>query len=654
VVTGKTEGTVTITATSAESGFTATKTYNVIYIPVQSLTLNASSANVFVGSTTQLNAIITPANASNKLVAWTSSDTTLAKVSANGAITGIKQGDVIIKAASAENPAIFAQADVHVANVLATGLTLAPSTAIIGAGDTLLMRYTFSPANTSIKTVAWSSSDATVASIDSAGIITAIKQGTATITANTQDGSGVSATLPVTVVPLDSCDGIPNYGFESDLINWVSYKEDVPFTGAVYTVSGKGHSGDKAATMGFSTVKTSLNIQGSIPVRGGSIIVFTKWVKVERGAEGYPWWSGYGVGFVDSLGAATGNASYSKDLHNVIAYRDNWAQIRDTVTVPDSARGLTYWVAKIGPGTVWLDDFCVEILKTNKSAVYGINAGTTQNPPGPYANTTFAQYVPEGPTGTDKLWHAGYTWVQKVNAPVDLSYVTDPAPRQIYEYIRVFKSNITQMRYYLRGLTPDSVYAIRMHFVEPQDAEKNKRIFTIKATNGLDSLVDFNIYQAAGNKLNTAVIRTIRAKANSAGLIQVTFYPKTGQYDPYSGSIAAIEVRTITPGEELVNMTEGQSRIAAPGIIKAGTNDDLDFATEVYPNPSASGFNVKMTSSSKMPATLIIVDNAGGVLYSGRINSGVRYQVGQQLKAGVYYINIRQGAQNKTMKVVKQ
>lgn len=654
VVTGKSAGTVTITATSAESGFTATKTYNVIYVPVQSLTLSASSATVFVGLTHQLTTTITPANASNKQVVWTSSDTLLAKVSGNGTITGVKEGDVIIKAASAENPAIFAQANVHVTNVLATGLTLHPSTAIIGAGDTLLMGYTFSPANTTIKKVTWSSSDATIATVDTAGIITAIKQGTATITANSQDGSGVSATLPVTVVPFDSCGGIPNYGFESDLINWITFKSDQPFAGAVYTVAGKGHSGDKAVTMGFTTVKTGMNIQGSIPVRGGSIIVFTKWVKVEKDANGYPWWSGYGVGFIDSLGAPAGNANYQKVLSTVAAYRDNWAQVRDTITVPDNATGLTYWVAKEGFGTVWLDDYCIEVLKTNKSALYGINAGTTQNPPGPYANTTFAQYVPEGPTGTDKLWHAGYTWVMKVNAPVDLSYVEDPAPPQVYEYVRVFKSNITQMRYYLRGLTPDSIYAIRMHFVEHQDTEKNKRIFTIKATNGLDSLTDFNIYQAAGNKLNTAVTRTIRARANSAGLITVTFYPKTGMYDPYSGSIAGIEVRSIPPAESQQNLVGGQSRIAQPGIVKANDSDALVFATEVYPNPSATGFNVRMLSPSKAPAVLIIVDNAGTVIHSEKINNGERYQVGQNLKAGVYYINIRQGHQNKTMKVVKQ
>ncbi|WP_177192098.1 Ig-like domain-containing protein [Chitinophaga arvensicola] len=652
VVTGKSAGTVTITATSAESGFTAAKTYTVIYIPVTTLTLDSTSANIFVGATLQLKPTLTPAKASNKQVVWTSSDTTLATVSNNGTVTGIKKGNVIIKATSADNPAISAQANIHVANVLATGLTLQPATAIIGERDTLLMNTVFSPANTSVRSLNWSTSDATVATVDSAGIITAIRQGTATITANTRDSSGVSATLPVTIVPFDSCGGIPNYGFESDLVNWVPYKKDIPFVGAVYTVSGKGHTGDKAATLGFTTEKTSLNIQGSIPVRGGSIIVFTQWIKVERSTEGYPWWAGYGVGFVDNQGVATGTTT-ARDVNNVTAYQDNWAQIRDTITVPDNATGLTYWIAKLGPGTVWMDDYCTELITTNKSVVLAINAGTTQTPPGPYANTTFAQYVPEGPTGTDKLWHAGYTWVQKVNAPVDLSYVTDPAPPQVYEYMRVFKDNITQMRYYLRGLTPNTVYNIRLHFVEPQDAEKNKRIFTVKATNGLDSLVDFNVYQAAGNRLNTAVIRTIRAQANSAGQILVFFYPKTGLYDPYSGSIAAIEVRTISPADSLQSLTENQNRMAV-AENKFNSSSKLDFTTDVYPNPSSSTFNVKMTSPSKTPALLMIVNNAGSVIYSTKINAGTNYQVGGHMKPGVYYIKISQGTQSKTMKVVKQ
>lgn len=657
VVTGKGAGTVTITATSVEGGFTATKTYTVIYIPVTALTLDSTAANVFVGSTLKLNATVSPARASSKGVIWTSSDTTLAKVSSTGLISGIRQGNVIITATSADNPAIAATANIHVANVLATSLALQPSTVIIGERDTLRVKVTFIPANTSIKKVTWSSSDPTLATVDSSGFITAIKGGTLAITVNTQDSSGVSATLPVTVVPFDSCGGIPNYGFESSLINWIAYKNNVATPGAVTAVSGKGHSGDKAAALGTSTVAISMNIKDSIPVRGGSIIVFSQWVKVEKDAgNSYPWWGGYGVGFVDSLGKATGNAGYQKQVDNVVAYRDNWAQIRDTINVPDTATGLTYWVSKVGPGTIWVDDYCIEVLKTNRSAVYGINAGTTNTPPTPYANTTFAQYVPEGPggpTGTGKLWYAGYTWIQGVPSSVDVSNVVDPAPPEVYQYMRVFKDNITQMRYYLGGLTPNTVYAIRLHFVEPQDAQKNNRIFSIRATNGLDSLTDFNIYQAAGNKLNTVVIKTIRAKTDTAGMIQVYFYPKKGLYDPYSGSIAAIEVRTTSPGDTLQSLSQSPATMVMADN-KLNTHPTLDFTTSVYPNPSGDVFNVRLTSASKAPALLMIVNNAGNTVYSTRINAGAYYQLGQNLKPGIYYINIKQGTQSKTIKVVKQ
>ncbi|MBO9733072.1 MAG: Ig-like domain-containing protein [Chitinophaga sp.] len=653
IVTGKRAGTVIITAKSAERGFIATKTYNVIYIPVTGITLDTTSANVFVGYTLQLNATVKPAKASNKGVIWTSSDTTLATVSGSGFVSGLKQGDVVIKATSADNPAISAQANIHVANVLATGLTFQPSPFIIGEKDTVRIKISFIPANTSIKKVTWSSSNTALATVDSSGLVTAVKQGSLTITANTVDSSGVSVAIPVTVVPFDSCGGIPNYGFESGLVNWLSFKDTALTPGAVYTVNGKGHSGDKAATLGYTNTKTALNLKSAIPVRGGSIIVFTQWIKVEKDANGYPWWAGYGVGFIDSLGNATGNASYSKDVFNVPAYLDNWAQIRDTINVPDSATGLTYWIAKLGPGTVWVDDYCIEVLKTNKSAVLGINAGTTLTPPGPYANTTFAQYVPEGPTGTDKLWHAGYTWVLKVDGPVDVSHVADPAPPQVYEYLRMFKDNVTQMRYYLRNLSPNTVYSIRMHFLEFQDAQKNNRTFSVKASNGLDSLTDFNIYQAAGNKLNTVVIKTIRAKTDNNGLIQVWFYPKKGLYDPYSGAIAAIEVRNTSPGDTLQSLSQTSNTMMLADN-KSNKQSKIDFTTAIYPNPSSSAFNVKVTATSKAPALLTIFNNAGNVVYTTKISSSTNYQVGQNLAPGIYYIRISQGTQIKTMKVVKQ
>ncbi|MCS3800994.1 Ig-like domain-containing protein [Niastella sp. OAS944] len=650
VVTGKAAGTVTITATSVEGNYASTKNYTVVYTPVTSVTLNTTNANIFVGDTIPLTATVLPAKASNKTIVWTSADTTIAKVSATGFVNGVKEGDVVIKATSADNATKFAQASVHVANVLATSVTLTPSPAIVGERDTVTLKATFTPANTSIKTLTWSSSDTTVAKINNTGKITAIKQGTTTITAITQDTSGVSTTLPVTIVPFDSCGGIKNNGFESGMVNWVSYWKNTPTPGAVYTMNGKGHTGDKAVTMGFTEDKTGLNIEGSVPVPGGGVIVFTKWVKVEQGATGYPWWAGYGVKFVDALGAPTGNADYQKNLTGVPAYMGQWAQIRDTVTLPDSARGLTFWAAKEGPGTVWFDDFCIEVITTNRSVIYAVNAGTQQNntglPQTPYYNTTFAQYLPEGPGQTYARWHGGYTWIQNITSPVDVTGVEDPAPPQVYEYMRISKVNMTPMRYYVRDLTPNTYYNIRLHFVEPDNVQKNNRIFSVKATNGIDSLTDFNPYAAAGNKLNTAVIRTLTARADANGLIVVWFYPKTGMYDPYSASLAALEVRTLAqqPSMARIGQTANNNTISRV----------LSLAADVFPNPAEGGFNIKITSPSAEKVLLTVVDNYGRLIYSKQVNANQTYLLGEKLKAGIYHVKVKQGAQNKTIKIVKK
>jgi hypothetical protein len=130
---------------------------------------------------------------------------------------------------------------------------------------------------------------------------------------------------------------------------------------------------------------------------------------------------------------------------------------------------------------------------------------------------------------------------------MDLSQVTAPAPRQVYEYMRIAKNTSAQLRYYFRNLIPNANYSLRLHFVEPSDVDKANRVFTVKT--GGDSLVNFNVYQAAGNKLNTVITRTLEAKADNAGVITVYFIPKVGTNDPYMASVAALEAYHTAPGD---------------------------------------------------------------------------------------------------------
>ena len=76
------------------SGKLATKTST--NVPVTGVTLDKSTASVEVNKTVQLTAAVTPDNATNQAVTWRSGDETVATVSANGVVTGVKEGTATI------------------------------------------------------------------------------------------------------------------------------------------------------------------------------------------------------------------------------------------------------------------------------------------------------------------------------------------------------------------------------------------------------------------------------------------------------------------------------------------------------------------------------------------------------------------------------
>ncbi len=67
------------------------------------VSLDAATKSVAVGATVKLNATVTPDNATNKAINWTSSDETKATVSKDGTVTGVAAGTVTITATSADN-----------------------------------------------------------------------------------------------------------------------------------------------------------------------------------------------------------------------------------------------------------------------------------------------------------------------------------------------------------------------------------------------------------------------------------------------------------------------------------------------------------------------------------------------------------------------
>ncbi|WEK53580.1 MAG: glycosyl hydrolase 53 family protein [Candidatus Cohnella colombiensis] len=161
------------------------------------ISLNQSAASLTVADTLQLSATLAPANA-NPRVAWTSSDSNVAAVSATGLVTAKLAGTTVITASTSNGKTASATIGVTGATIAVTGVSLNSQTLNLTAGTTGQLIATVTPAEATTKTVSWSSSNAGVAAVDSTGKVSGLAAGTAVITATTTDG-GKTAEATVTV-----------------------------------------------------------------------------------------------------------------------------------------------------------------------------------------------------------------------------------------------------------------------------------------------------------------------------------------------------------------------------------------------------------------------------------------------------------------------
>lgn len=165
-------------------------------VAVSGVALNKKVATINVGKTVTVKATVTPANADNKTLAWTSSNTKIATVS-NGVVKGVKAGRVIITAKTTDGSNISATCTVTVKQPV-TRISLSKK-ATMYTGKKLTLKAKVNPANASNKALTWKSSNTKIAKVASNGVVTGVKAGTVKITATAKDGSRKSATCTVTV-----------------------------------------------------------------------------------------------------------------------------------------------------------------------------------------------------------------------------------------------------------------------------------------------------------------------------------------------------------------------------------------------------------------------------------------------------------------------
>ncbi len=151
-----------------------------------------------VGDTHGLKAVIAPDSASDKKVFWTSSDESVAQVNASGQVTATGQGQCEILCVSQAREQVRTTLPVIVVQ-LARSLSFVSEKATLLAGQRALLRYVLEPLDVTNGEVAFTSSNEAVASVNENGIVTALSDGTASITVAAQDGSGKKDSLELTV-----------------------------------------------------------------------------------------------------------------------------------------------------------------------------------------------------------------------------------------------------------------------------------------------------------------------------------------------------------------------------------------------------------------------------------------------------------------------
>ena len=188
-------------------------------VAVTGVTVAPATLTLEVGQTGALTATVAPATATNKAVTWTSSAPAIATVDASGTVKGIAPGTATITVKTADGGktatcAITVKAAVAPA-VKVTGITLNYSSITVnGDLERVQLIATVAPATATDQSLTWTSSDASVASVDGAGLVTIRKKGKATVTAKANDGSGVSASClfdVIRTVANETIDGLRIY-----------------------------------------------------------------------------------------------------------------------------------------------------------------------------------------------------------------------------------------------------------------------------------------------------------------------------------------------------------------------------------------------------------------------------------------------------------
>ncbi|MCL1875884.1 MAG: Ig-like domain-containing protein [Synergistaceae bacterium] len=296
LVTGVSAGTATITVRTEDGDKTAACSVTVsnvnVTVPVTAVTLNKTNMALSVAGSEQLTATITPPDASNKNLSWSSSNPSVATVS-DGVITGVSAGTTTITVRT-EDGNRTATCSVTVTNAGSTvpvnGVSLNKTSMTLNIESSEQLTATITPPDASNKSLSWGNSNPSVARV-SDGLVIGVSTGTTTITVRTADGDKTAACLvtvpepPTTVtgVTLNKKSTIIDIGGEETLFAIVTpataLNQNVYWgsdNSGVATVSSGKVTGLSAGTARITVITEDGDFKDTCTVTVGSIVPVTE------------------------------------------------------------------------------------------------------------------------------------------------------------------------------------------------------------------------------------------------------------------------------------------------------------------------------------------------------------------------------------------
>lgn len=243
-ITGVAPGTATVTATTNDGGFTAAKEITVITVPVTGVRLNGVPT-LKVGETYQMEAVIEPANATDKRLLWASDNESVLRIDETGLLTALAESRRANITVTTVDGGYTASVRIRVSGYadipVLTEFAIEPDMVTLYEGDKLQLSVLIEPLEAeAYTTVGWQSGNPAIVTVDN-GWLTAVAEGVTEITAVANCGA-VSKTASCAVTVVSRTSTATDTPRETDSADVQKVLKDgtifILRNGKVYTVTG--------------------------------------------------------------------------------------------------------------------------------------------------------------------------------------------------------------------------------------------------------------------------------------------------------------------------------------------------------------------------------------------------------------------------------